>query len=459
MTHSLKKLWLSEEYSPNSRKIMEQEQTYTKGDYKKLSNRIRKDSENISQRDYEMLQSLRITYKSSLALIFNSLNEVAQKIDKDSVCTYRIKRIESIISKLLRFPRMEVQRIADIAGCRCIMISLENTMKLYEYLKNEENKLPFIIQSEKNYIKHPKTNGYRSIHLNVRLKDSEKVIEIQLRCLEQHNWATLVEISDLLFNSKLKEYEGKECPELYEFHKLLAKQDNELTLFDKKRIFEISENFHYLTKLGTLFSKNHLELRKQRNNLKTRKNSFFLISTDTKGNPELSAFPSFDNAERAYFKKFTNNPENKNIVLTHFRSTTFNKISIAYSNYFLTYNETLFRILKLIADVSVYSFNNYKAGDFKKNYEAFWGIISEWFGEKLKEIDSYKSKKKKSIKKEKEWTGSILSNIHSTQEIIMNMRKEFHSNILYYPMKYIQETIEKKYLRIIKTKKTNYKQQ
>ena len=48
-------------------------------------------------------------------------------------------------------------------------------------------------------------SGYRSIHLNVRLKGDKRVVEIQLRALEHHNWATLVEITDLLFRTKLKE--------------------------------------------------------------------------------------------------------------------------------------------------------------------------------------------------------------------------------------------------------------
>ena len=89
---------------------------YTKGDYKRLSDRIRKNPSDIASTDYEMLQALRLTYKDSLAIVFNTLDKLAHGIDKDCVCTYRIKRIESIISKLLRFPDMEVQRVADIAG-------------------------------------------------------------------------------------------------------------------------------------------------------------------------------------------------------------------------------------------------------------------------------------------------------------------------------------------------------
>ena len=114
------------------------------------------------------------------------------------------------------------------------------------------------------------------MHLNVQTKDTpQKVIEIQLRSLDQHNWATLVEISDVLFQSKLKEFGDKVNPDLYEFHCLLAKQDSELTLSDKRKISQVSGKYHYLEKLGTLFTENHLNLRAQRNKLKVNRNEPF----------------------------------------------------------------------------------------------------------------------------------------------------------------------------------------
>ena len=42
---------------------------YTKGDYKRLSNRIRKNPREISNEDYEMLQALRLTCSPLIALI------------------------------------------------------------------------------------------------------------------------------------------------------------------------------------------------------------------------------------------------------------------------------------------------------------------------------------------------------------------------------------------------------
>lgn len=425
---------------------MAEQKKYTKGDYKRLSKRVRENPDRVSSEDFEMLQALRLSYKESLAIVFNTLFGLSHKIDGDSVCTYRIKRIESIISKLLRYPNMEIQRAADIAGCRCIMTSTDEVIKLYSLIKKQEPNLPFHIKGENNYIESPKDNGYRSIHLNVEMNDeSKKVIEIQIRSLEQHNWATLVEISDLLFQSKLKEFNDKKCPDLYEFHRILAKKDSDFTIIEKQRLFEISGKYRYLEKIGRVFAKNSLEFREQRNRLKMKNVSFFLISTGEDGKPELKAFEKFDEAENAYFELFSNNPDNKNIVLTHLYHTTFEKLSIAYSNYFLTYNATLFRILKAIADISVHSFNHHNIFNFSRSYKAFLYITFIWFGDKLEEVNKYSKDVsiRKSIKKQREWTTSINSSIKNVGRIIHLMTTEFNNDIWHYFMALQKQRIEK----------------
>ena len=422
---------------------------YTNGDYKRLSKRIRENPSKISSNDLEMLQTLRLSYKESLAIVFNSLYKVAHKINEDSICTYRIKRIESIISKLLRFKDMEVQRASDIAGCRCIMPTVDDVIRLVNLIKKQEEKLPFMIKGENDYISNPKENGYRSVHLNVQLKEGfRKVIEVQIRSLEQHNWATLVEISDVLFSSQLKEYNDKINPELYIFHQILAKKDNHMTLDDKRLLSEISGKYRYLEKIGNVFNQNSIELRSLRNRLKMSRVSFFLISTGSDGKPELQAFEYFDEAEKAYFEMFSNNPNNKNIVLTHLKKTTFDKLSIAYSNYFLTYNATLFRILKAISDITVYAYNSFRLEEFKKNYKAFWFIAFTWFGKKIEEADFFNkdANVRKSKKKKNEWFVSISSSLQIANSIINNMQKAFHTNRLYWIMKITKNKIDQEFI-------------
>ena len=104
---------------------------YSNKEYKRLGDRIRNNPQNVSEEDLVILQELRLTYKEPLAVIFNYIEKVAHKVDTNCICTYRVKRIESIISKLIRFPEMQVNRAEDIAGCRCIMSSTEKTYELY----------------------------------------------------------------------------------------------------------------------------------------------------------------------------------------------------------------------------------------------------------------------------------------------------------------------------------------
>lgn len=427
--------------------MAETNKQYSNGEYKRLSKRIRQNPNDISQDDYEMLQVLRLSYKNPLASVYNTIDKIAHKVDKECICTYRIKRIESIISKLIRFPHMDVQYAADIAGCRCIMATTALANKLYKKIENDIEQLPFVIKgTPNNYIETPKPDGYRSIHLNVQMKDnSSKVVEIQIRSLEQHNWATLVEISDMIFHSRLKEYGDKEFPDLYEFHQILSKQDSELTMQDCERITKISGKYRYVEKVGSIFNSNSLELRKERNKLRMKRISYFLISTGFDGKPLLKGFENFDDAETEYFNMFSNNPDNRNIVLTHLNNTTFDKLSIAYSNYFLTYNSTLLRILKAISIVTVKAYNNYSIAHFKKYYKAFFYIISIWLGDKMKEALSFTNdiNVKKSKRKNSEWKSSIFSSMIDVLQIIQDMQNSFKNNFLYCIIKHQKTKMDK----------------
>ncbi|MBQ2065515.1 MAG: hypothetical protein II455_05555, partial [Paludibacteraceae bacterium] len=63
-------------------------------------------------------------------------------VDRNCICTYRVKRIESIISKLIRFPEMQVNRAEDIAGCRFIMSSTSKVYELFNRILKNKDKYP-----------------------------------------------------------------------------------------------------------------------------------------------------------------------------------------------------------------------------------------------------------------------------------------------------------------------------
>ena len=422
---------------------MEADNKHSNKDYKRLGDRIRSNPKQVTDEDLRMLQTLRLSYKEPLAIIFKSIERIAYKVDHDCICTYRVKRIESIISKLIRFPEMQVNRAEDIAGCRCIMSSTEKTYELYNRLLRNRDRLPFVIKGViHDYIKEPKKSGYRSIHINAVLKDGDnRRIEIQLRSLEHHNWATLVEITDLLYSLKLKENGHAANQDLFEFHRLLSLPSEAVTKKEKYFIADTVIKYSYIEIIGEVFARNYLDVRRQWNRMRLQHNHFFLISTGSDGTPDFMGFNTFESAEQAYFDKFINNEENRNIVLTHLKQTDFTKISVAYSNYFLTFNNTLVHILLYLSDAVVNAYRQNRVSLFNRYYQSFLDIIAFWMQKQMLEVTSFNEDRNALNSRilRTEWTNSIKNGISALRHIFIAMHRQLRFGLFhvvpYYHMK------------------------
>ena len=112
---------------------------------------------------------------------------------------YRLKSVNSILGKLEK-RGLEVSldsivtNLTDIAGVRVICNYVSDVYKIADLLiKQSDIKLI----AKKDYIKHPKENGYRSLHLVVEVPIflAEKVQptteEIQIRTIAMDFWASL----------------------------------------------------------------------------------------------------------------------------------------------------------------------------------------------------------------------------------------------------------------------------
>jgi len=133
------------------------------------------------------------------------------------VVAQRHKRKRTIFDKLRRYPRMELARMDDIAGCRLIFRTIK---ELYSFRakvhaarfkhkrRNEVDKY--------DYIKLPKSTGYRGVHdvyeydvNSTHGKDYKGLfVELQYRTLVQHAWATAVEVIGFITESQPKFQEG-----------------------------------------------------------------------------------------------------------------------------------------------------------------------------------------------------------------------------------------------------------
>lgn len=111
----------------------------------------------------------------------------------------RVKSLESIMSKISRkgvpLSLEDIKNhIKDIAGLRITCSFIADIYQIRDMLKNQ---FELRVTDEKDYIEHPKPNGYRSLHLLVEvpvvMSDGKEnvCVEIQIRTIAMDFWASL----------------------------------------------------------------------------------------------------------------------------------------------------------------------------------------------------------------------------------------------------------------------------
>lgn len=153
----------------------------------------------------EKLNKLMAYYRCALMEIetkFNVLNEeFSLQYDRNPIngIKSRLKSMPSIMNKMeiKKLPKtihdME-NELNDIAGVRVICSFTEDVYMLANALLNQDD---ITLVEKKDYIAAPKPNGYRSLHLIVKvpifLAHEKRVmkVEIQLRTIAMDCWASL----------------------------------------------------------------------------------------------------------------------------------------------------------------------------------------------------------------------------------------------------------------------------
>ncbi len=370
---------------------------------RKLGELIRQHKKEISNESLVSLEQYRVGHKEALAEVYQQMCTLAYRIHDGAICTYRIKRIESILSKLWRFPKMKLDTMGDIAGCRCILSTNKQVYELSNQIKSR-----MTIFRERDYIKQPERTGYRSVHLYV--KDATKrSVEIQLRTRQHHNWATLVEISDLLYDLRMKE--GISRTPLVRLHYLLSNSEL-LPSIRKRAIIRLLKRYKYFERLSEALTANYLEVRKQWVDVESEPNhSYFLIEAQRDVAPIVNSFSSFQSAEAEYFKRFTVGAA-ANRVLAFLPNASFKKLSLAYSNYMLTYHQFIYDCFSILESLIVDDIRNRKYRKFRSDYAYYLYLNKTHIDNIRKEIDSVNSTTK-NIKgrRIKEWIGDIRNDL------------------------------------------------
>lgn len=113
--------------------------------------------------------------------------------------TSRVKSPESILKKVYRKNLPLTldsikENLRDIAGVRITCSFVSDIYKISNMLQNQKD---VQVIGYKDYIEHPKPNGYRSLHLIIEIpifmSDREELIpvEIQIRTIAMDFWASL----------------------------------------------------------------------------------------------------------------------------------------------------------------------------------------------------------------------------------------------------------------------------
>jgi hypothetical protein len=150
-----------------------------------------------SSEDLEMLDDYRQSFRPDYEFVTASLRDVLGLQPSGRAA----KTTDSIVAKLRRGP-FRLSRIQDIAGCRAVVNDLvaqdailRKSVKLFSETRVVDRRLQ-------------PSHGYRAVHLIVGVSD--RVVEVQLRTVLQHEWAQFSEKLADVVDPELKYGGGSE---------------------------------------------------------------------------------------------------------------------------------------------------------------------------------------------------------------------------------------------------------
>lgn len=147
-------------------------------------------SKGHDQQALAIAQAWRVQHLEPTVRCFEALARCAEQFE-GAVVSYRLKRMTSILGKLLR-PKsnFKLGELDDIGGCRLIVKSVDEVELAVKALEKELGE-----GKAKDYISSPQSSGYRSYHVIYQIPEGDISyrIEVQIRTHLQHLWATGVE--------------------------------------------------------------------------------------------------------------------------------------------------------------------------------------------------------------------------------------------------------------------------
>lgn len=307
------------------------------------------------QEAIHILNNWRSSHAYPLEVITNNL----RRNNPSAIVVQRLKRLDSILGKIERFPNMSLYRMQDLGGCRVIVDSIDEVYKSVNRFKN--SKIRHIFKKEDDYIKNPKQSGYRSYHMVYQFQSDDNetynkniLIEIQFRTKLQHIWATAVEMMGIYTKSNLKSSMGNE--DILRFFvlvsSLFAQQEGTPicpnTIDDNKIIIDeiksINDKLHLVSRISALsVAINHTNISKEMKG----KGYYVLILNYEK---KILRVRGYSTQQVNLATKIYNEIEaehDKNIDAVLVSAQSFKDLREAYPNYFADISEFVQTMNKL----------------------------------------------------------------------------------------------------------------
>lgn len=166
------------------------------------------------EKTYPIVQNWRTSHGLPLNVFQAALRSRTKRLRRPPlIVAQRLKRFSSVMNKLAREPQMKLSQMQDLGGCRAILTDVKAVDDLFRMYRQDEP----LFDGESSlrcydYIRHPKDDGYRGVHVVgryfARVKSREpwngQRIEIQLRSQLQHAFATTVETVTTFTRQPLK---------------------------------------------------------------------------------------------------------------------------------------------------------------------------------------------------------------------------------------------------------------
>lgn len=287
--------------------------------------------------------------------------------DGEFIVAQRLKRMESIVNKMRRFPKMNLAKMQDIAGLRVILPTVQDVYSFHSGLLGSKRLTHEPILPPKDYITSPKEDGYRSLHVVYLYNNKNKPelrntrVEIQIRTELQHAWATAVETIDIIEKQNLK-IGGISHPEYKEFFQLssaLIANKEKTGLPDKfkeKSIIDLANRAQEIEKRLKIFDKlagfKVFFIESSKEDIKAMKAHYYLIVLSVLEDGwgvQVQAFKESGlETAKTLFHKYEN--EGKNTVLVS--SSGVNSLMKAYPNYFLDSTKFINEMKKIFRNIN-----------------------------------------------------------------------------------------------------------